>query len=55
MKKRSHSKSAQSLIKGARGALKTKPGAKSFGQRWADYKKEEKAVEEAKFVRLRPR
>lgn len=55
MKKRSPQKSEVSIIKDARGALTGKPGAKSFRERWSDYKKEEKALEEAKYARLRPR
>jgi hypothetical protein len=42
-------------IKRARGVLKRKPGEKPFRQSWAEYKKEEKALEEAKYSRLRPR
>jgi len=52
---RPHSKSGKQAIKGARGALKGELGGKPFSQRWADYKKEEKAFEEAKYARLRPR
>jgi hypothetical protein len=55
MKERSHSKTANAVIKGARGALKGKRDDKPFSQRWADYKKEEKALEEARYARLRPR
>jgi AbrB family looped-hinge helix DNA binding protein len=39
----------------ARGILKKKPGEKPFRQWWAAYKKEEKALEEARYARLRPR
>jgi AbrB family looped-hinge helix DNA binding protein len=42
-------------IKRARGVLKRKPGEKPFRQWWAEYKKEEKALEKAKYARLRPR
>jgi AbrB family looped-hinge helix DNA binding protein len=42
-------------IKRARGVLKRKPGEKPFRQWWAEYKKEEKALEEAKYARLRSR
>ncbi len=42
-------------IKRARGILKRKAGEKPFRQWWADYKKEEKALEEAKYARLRSR
>jgi len=34
-----------------RGRLKPKPGEKSFAGSWAEYKAEEKALEEAKFRR----
>ena len=40
-------------IKRARGILKRKPGEKPFRQWWAAYKKEEKALEEARYARLR--
>jgi len=42
-------------IKGARGLLKRKPGEKPLRQWWAEYKKEEKTLEEARYARLRPR
>ena len=42
-------------IKRARGILKRKPGEKPFRQWWAAYKKEEKALEEARYARLRSR
>jgi hypothetical protein len=42
-------------IKGARGTLKRKPSEMPFRQSWADYKKEEKALEEAKYARFRNR
>jgi AbrB family looped-hinge helix DNA binding protein len=42
-------------IRRARGVLKRKPGEKPLRQWWSDYKKEEKALEEAKYVRLRSR
>lgn len=42
-------------IKGARGVLKKKPGEKPLRQWWAEYKKEEKTVEEARYARLRSR
>jgi hypothetical protein len=55
MTKGLRSRSEKQAVKGARGVLKAKSGDKPFRQRWADYKKEEKALEEAKFARLRPR
>ena len=42
-------------VKRARGILKRKPGEKAFRQWWADYKKEEKGLEEARYARLRSR
>ena len=42
-------------IKRARGILKRKPGEKPFRQWWAHYQKEEKALEEARYARLRSR
>lgn len=42
-------------IKRARGVLKRKPGEKPFRRWWSEYKKEERALEEAKYARLRPR
>ena len=54
-KGRLHSKAGKQAIKDARGVLKEKQGDKPFRQWWADYKKEEKSLEEAKYARLRPR
>jgi len=42
-------------IKRARGILKRKPGEQPFRRWWADYKKEEKALEETRHARLRSR
>lgn len=42
-------------ISRARGILKRKPGEKPFRQWWAEYKKEEKALEQARYARRRPR
>jgi AbrB family looped-hinge helix DNA binding protein len=42
-------------IKRARGILKRKPGEKSFRQWWSEYKKKERALEEARYARLRSR
>jgi hypothetical protein len=53
-KERLHPRSGKHPIKDARGVRKEKPGDKPFRERWADYKKEEKALEEAKYARLRP-
>ena len=39
----------------ARGILKKKPGEQPLRQWWAKYKKDEKALEEARYARLRPR
>jgi AbrB family looped-hinge helix DNA binding protein len=42
-------------IKRARGILKRKPDEKPLRQWWSEYKKKEKALEEAKYARLRSR
>jgi AbrB family looped-hinge helix DNA binding protein len=42
-------------IKRARGILKRKPSEKPIRQWWSEYKKEEKALEEARYARLRSR
>jgi AbrB family looped-hinge helix DNA binding protein len=39
-------------IRRLRGVLKRKPGGKSFAEEWAEYKAEEKALEEARYARL---
>ena len=39
-------------IRRLRGILKRKPGEKSFAEEWAEYKAQEKALEEAKDARL---
>lgn len=39
-------------IRSLRGILKRKPGERPFGKRWAEYKAEEKALEDAKDARL---
>jgi hypothetical protein len=49
------SKSRKQGIKRTRGVLKRKPGEKPFRQWWAEYKEEEKTLEEAKYARLRSR
>ena len=38
-------------IRRLRGILKRKPGDKSFDEEWAEYKREEKELEEAKYAR----
>ncbi len=35
------------LLRRSRGSLKRKPGEKPFAERWAEYKREEKELEEA--------
>ena len=40
------------LIHSFRGIFKRKPGEKPFAEEWADYKREEKELEERKFQRL---
>jgi antitoxin PrlF len=42
-------------ISRARGILKRKPGEKPLRQWWAEYKKKERALEETRYARLRPR
>ena len=42
----------RSRIRGLRGMLKRRPGAKPFAQEWAEYKEEERALEEAKHARI---
>ena len=43
------------VIRGARGLLKKKPGEKPFRRWWAEHKKEEKALEDRRYARIRPR
>lgn len=38
-------------IRRLRGILKRKPGGKPFDKEWAEYKREEKKLEEAKYAR----
>ena len=38
-------------IRRLRGILKRKPGDKSFDEEWAEHKREEKELEEAKYAR----
>ena len=38
-------------IRRLRGILKCKPGDKSFDEEWAEHQREEKDLEEAKYVR----
>ena len=40
------------MIKRGRGIVKRKSDGKSFNQWWAEYKAEEKALEEAKYARV---
>src|SRR5437016_5418765 len=40
------------LIRALRGSLKRKPGEKPFVQEWAEYKAEERALEDAKWARF---
>jgi hypothetical protein len=39
------------FIRSLRGSLKPRPGEKPFAERWAEHKREEKELEEAKFQR----
>ena len=43
----------KALLRRARGSLKRQPGEKPFAEAWAEYKREEKALEEAKLVRMK--
>lgn len=54
-KGRLHSRSGKHAIKDARGSLRGRLADKPFREWWANYKKEEKVLEEAKYARLRPR
>ena len=38
-------------IRKLRGILKRKPGDKSFAEEWAEHKREERELEEAKYAR----
>jgi hypothetical protein len=40
------------FIHSCRGSLKRKPGEKPFAEWWAEHKREEKDLEEAKFQRM---
>ena len=39
-------------IHSLRGKFTRKPGEKPFVEEWAEYKREEKELEEAKFIRM---
>jgi len=39
-------------IRRLRGILKRKPGEKPFAEQWAEHKREEKELEEAKYARI---
>ena len=39
------------MIEGGFGLLKRKPGDKPFAEEWAEHKREEKELEEAKYAR----
>jgi hypothetical protein len=41
----------QKLIHSFRGIIKRKPGDKPFAEEWAEYKRQEKELEERKFQR----
>jgi hypothetical protein len=38
------------LVHSSCGMFKSKPGEKPFAEEWAEYKREEKELEEAKFI-----
>jgi hypothetical protein len=44
-------KQALAAIRRSYGMLKRKPGAKSFAEEWAEHKREEMELEEAKYAR----
>ncbi len=51
-KKKVSPEEMRKLIHSFRGKFKMKPGEKPFAEWWADYKREEKELEERKFQRL---
>jgi hypothetical protein len=42
----------KALLRRARGRLKRQPGEKPFAEQWAEYKREEIELEEAKLRRM---
>lgn len=50
-RKKSSPEEVHKLIASFRGKFKRKPGEKPFAVEWAEYKAEEKALEEAKYSR----
>jgi hypothetical protein len=42
----------KALLRRLRGCIKPRPGEKPFAEAWAEYKREEKELEEAKFLRM---
>jgi hypothetical protein len=51
-RKKYSSQAFQKQLQALRGSLKRKPGEKPFAEAWAEYKAEERALEEARFQRL---
>ena len=51
-KKKPSPEEMRKLIHSFRGSLKRKPGDRPFAEEWADYKREEKELEEKRFQRL---
>ncbi len=43
----------KAFLRRLRGCVKPKPGEKPFAESWAEYKREEKELEEAKFQRMK--
>ena len=43
----------KAILRRLRGCLKRQPGEKPFAEWWAEYKREEKELEEAKFQRMK--
>lgn len=42
----------EAFLRRVRGRFKRQPGEKPFAEWWADYKREEKELEEAKWLRM---
>jgi hypothetical protein len=51
-KKKMSPEEMRKYIHSLRGSLKRKPGDKPFAEEWAEYKREEKELEERRFQRL---
>ena len=51
-KKKLPAEKAREFIHSLRGSLKRKPGDKPFAEKWAEYKREEKELEERRFLQV---